>query len=375
MANVNFTCDLEAWRDGRTLHARMHYYRTDGLTYFYQDTSFPTPTMNLGGTVYEDTAFANAIHSGVNIGSVYTTEFSREVAGSGERTVTFTAGSGGRSDFAGSWSKTVTFPAADVPPSGLELSNIVATPNTVSATCALSSWGSPDGSSNSYRELNVSVGGSHDVRRFQKVYGSSKTGTITVTNSSEQLGGMNIVPNTEYFIWMFATNGSASTLTPERGENIVTPVLPMKTAEVVPGTDNAHISYTLEADGGVYMKRIQCRLDGGLWSTRDVIADYDETSSDFYITDLVPGTEHTVELQIMTEAGVTPCGTYTFTTLSSVNFYLPVKAPGSDKFTTKKMQKMYVGVRQPDMSLVTTKVKKLYGRGADGKTKLVFSGE
>lgn len=143
MANQYFTCELEAWRSGTTLYGRMHYYRTDGQTYTYTDTSFPTPTMDLAGSTYSDTDFANRVHAGINIGNVYSTTFSRSVAGSGNRTVTWTAGSGGRSDFAGTWSETVYFPPSYVAPTTPTISATVTSPTSITITYGTTSFGNP----------------------------------------------------------------------------------------------------------------------------------------------------------------------------------------------------------------------------------------
>ena len=131
MANANFTCVLDAWREGTTLYGRMHYYRSG--SYFYKDLTFPNPTMNLGGTTYTDTAFGDRVRSGIYVGDVYTTTFSRTVSGTGTRTVTFTAGSGQRSDFAGTWNVDVGgFPGTYTAPNQPTVSIVSSTSNSVS---------------------------------------------------------------------------------------------------------------------------------------------------------------------------------------------------------------------------------------------------
>ena len=141
MANPYFSCEVEAWRDGRTLYGRMHYWRSG--TYHYYDTQFPTPTLNLGGTVYYDEDFANRVRNGIDVGDVYSTTYSRTVAGGGDRTVTWSAGSGIRSDFEGTWSKTVWFPDPYSPPNTPSISVSATSSTSVAVTYGTSSFGNP----------------------------------------------------------------------------------------------------------------------------------------------------------------------------------------------------------------------------------------
>ena len=114
MANPYFTCVLDVWVTGTTIHARMHYYRSG--TYTYQDTAFPNPTMSIAGQNFEDSGFGNWVRSGINVGDVYTTEFTKSVSANGTYGVSFSAGSGYRSDFAGTWSGSATVTEAYTDP-------------------------------------------------------------------------------------------------------------------------------------------------------------------------------------------------------------------------------------------------------------------
>lgn len=194
MANQYFSCAVDAWRDGRTLYGRMHYWRTDGLTYTYTDTSFPTPTLNLGGTVFYDDDFANRVHNGINIGDVYSTTFSRTVAGGGDRTVTWSAGSGLRSDFQGSWSATVWFPEPYSPPSTPSISVSATSSTSVVVTYGTSSFGNPSSGT-------VYLYGGTSSTPTTQIASKTSTGNSTYNHTG-------LTANTQYYYRARAYNGN-----------------------------------------------------------------------------------------------------------------------------------------------------------------------
>lgn len=356
MANANFTCVLEAWRSGKTLYGRMHYYRSDGQTFSYQDSSFPNPTMNLGGTVYTDTDFGNRVRAGIRVGNVYSTTFSREVVGTGDRTVTWTAGSGQRSDFAGSWSQTVNFPVEVTPPTGLGANNIVRDIESFTANVYISGWG--QGSGTRYRELQCWKLGMTEPRRYQPSYGDSLSGNITVSNSSN--GSLTIRGNTMYTLGVYASNGQANTGSISLGDYATRAYAP--TVSVGQLTDTtAVVSYTLQSDGGQYAKNVQYSLDGGAtWTTGATINTGAPYTNTFTITGLSENTTYTLQSRVNTASGNTPGNTVTFTTEIFGKMY------GSVNAKSKKIQKLYGSVNGKSKEII-----KMYG-SVNGKTKRVF---
>lgn len=108
MANGQFICDLIVNVNGSTVSAQMRYRHRSGGSFAYHDQNFPAPTMTIDGQVFRDTGFQGWVQRGINVGDVRTTNFSKECSNGGNITVTFSAGRGYRSDFEGSWSKTVS---------------------------------------------------------------------------------------------------------------------------------------------------------------------------------------------------------------------------------------------------------------------------
>lgn len=195
MANPNFTCVLDAWREGTTLYGRMHYYRSG--SYLYRDSTFPDPTMNLGGTVYTDTDFGNRVRSGIYVGDVYTTTFSRTVSGTGTRTVTFAAGAGQRSDFEGTWSVDVGgFPGTYTPPATPTISVVSSTARSITIIYGTTSFGNPSTGT-------VTLYGGTSPNPTSAVTSYNATGNITAILS-------NLKPGTTYYYRARATNGQLS---------------------------------------------------------------------------------------------------------------------------------------------------------------------
>lgn len=143
MANRQFICELIVNVNGSTITAQMRYRHRSGGSFLYLDQNFPTPTMTIDGQVFQDTGFQNWVKSGVYIGDVRTTSFSKN-CGNGTKTVTFTAGRGYRSDFEGSWSKTVNVNSASAAPQSPTIKYLSSTWDSISVRSSVSSWGATD---------------------------------------------------------------------------------------------------------------------------------------------------------------------------------------------------------------------------------------
>lgn len=359
MANPNFNCVLDAWRSGTTLYGRMHYWRSG--SYYYQDTSFPNPTMDLGGgAVFSDSTLGNAVRNGVYVGDIYGATFSRTVSGTGSRTITYTAGSGQRSDFAGSWSATVGgFPGTSSPPTGLSCSNIVRGQNSFTATVSLGSWGvNNTGSGSRYRELQCWTIGMVEPRRYQVQYGDSLSGTITVSNSSS--GSLNIMPNTMYRLGVYATNGAQTTGSQSVGDYTTLPPTPTITNTDVT-TTSATFSYDVPNQGGKYTMTLKKQLDSGALETVTTLSGSGQKTGTFTVTGLSPGETHTLSVTISTDAGSVSSNSVTFTTAVPT-----AKVYGSISGDTKLIKKLYGSVNDQ-----TKEIKKVYG-SVNGQTKLIY---
>ena len=213
MANQYFTCTLNASVSGQNVSAYMNYSRSG--TYTYQDTALPVPTMTIDGTNYSDNAFKNAVASGVSVGSVNTSTFTKACA-NGNRTVTFTCGAGLRSDFQGTWSKTVTvnYTPPSSPPTGLAVTFGGSKHNSVTCNVSVTGWGTPVGS-NRYLEAGIrktNSSGFGNLDRFQSsAQGVNSPQTLTVTNSSTDRGYGKIKGCQAFKIEAYASNGTATT--------------------------------------------------------------------------------------------------------------------------------------------------------------------
>lgn len=348
MANVNFTCVLDAWREGTTLYGRMHYYRSG--SYYYEDSAFPNPTMNLGGTTYTDTAFGDRVRSGIYVGDVYTTTFSRTVSGTGTRTVTFSAGSGQRSDFAGTWSVDVGgFPGTYTAPNQPTVSIVSSTSNSVTVSYGTTSFGNPS-SGTVYL-----YGGTSNSPTTQI---ASKT---TTGNSNYQHTGL--VGNTKYYyraraknsqLWSSYSNGYFSVTTAGPVTNV--------NAEVLSAT-SIKIDYITAAGGGNYRQEIQYSLDNGVtWTTGNTVpvSTTAATPGSFNITGLQSNTTYQIQIRVKTNAGSSTSVSTTATTLPSAVMY------GSVNGETKLIKKLYGSVNGE-----TKLIKKLYG-SVNGQTKRIF---
>lgn len=362
MANANFTCVLDAWRDGKTLYGRMHYYRSG--SYFYQDSSFPNPTMNLAGTTYTDTDFGNRVRSGIYVGDVYSTTFSRTVAGTGDRTVTWSAGSGGRSDFAGTWSKTVNFPVEYTAPTGLSVSLSEIYPDGAKFNVNISSYGNP--SSASGRFIEAGVAGQNawtsPSLRSEAVHNATSA-QILVNNSSTKTTTLDIKANTQYYYGGYAwnTQKEARLIAGQFVTTAYAPILAVKET----GSDYAIIEYNLKADGGYYGKNVQYSLDNGTtWVTAATINSNAATTGTFTINNLDADTSYHLKTRVSTASGETAGNEVSFNTFQDIKFY------GSVDGLTTNVDKLYFSRNKK-----TKVVEKLYGPDENGEAKLIYKSQ
>lgn len=358
MANPNFTCVLDAWREGTTLFGRMHYYRSGSYT--YQDTTFPDPTMNLGGTVFTDTDFGNRVRAGISVGDVYTTTFSRTVSGTGTRTVTFTAGSGLRSDFEGTWSVDVGgFPGTVTPPTGLACTINEVGPDFAKFNVSISSYGNPSSENGRWIEGGIAGQNAWQSPSLRSAIVQNVTSaTITVDNNSTQTTTLTIVPNTEYYYGAYATNTQASS------NNIFGQLVTLPPATTISNpvvtSDSATFNYSVPNQGGRHDMTLSYQLDGGGLTTITTLTGSGTKAGTFTVPNLSAGTTHTITAALTTPAGEVVSNTITFTTVSSGAFY------GSVNGQTKKVTKLYGSVNGQ-----TKLITKLYG-SVNGVTKRIF---
>lgn len=245
MANPYFTCVLEIAVNGATISARMHYYRTG--SYFYQDSNFPNPTMTIAGQVFTDEAFGSQVRSGLNVGDVYTTEFSKTVTANGTYGVTFTARSGLRSDFEGTWSGTATITTIVVAPNTPTISTTNVDSYTNTITWGTTSFGNPTSGT-------VYLYGGTTSNPTTQLTTKTTTGNTTYTHSG-------LKPNTTYYYRARAFNGSA-------WSNYSTTVsVKTKVAALVPYPNDP-----AETNTGRYIKKLEAPYNG---LARNVIKLYD----------------------------------------------------------------------------------------------------
>ncbi len=219
-------------------------------------------------------------------------------------------------------SGTITIPSQGTPPTGLSLSGVSAGTNWVKGTVAVTGWGGLGDATTRYRNLSVLQTSNKEtsIRRYQRVYGNTLSSAITVNNSTEY-GTMTIVPNTKYWLWWYATNGTSSVESPTTSTTTVYTLpsaLSAKSASVT-GTTTVKISYTTAAEGNAYSKKIQYSLDGTTWTTGATVSTGSATSGEFTISNLTPGTAYTIRLRTSTTAGATSSGSVTATTYKVPN--------------------------------------------------------
>lgn len=214
-------------------------------------------------------------------------------------------------------STTISFDATVTPPTGLGINNISTTDTSVSANVYVSGWGGAGDANSRYRNLSVMRTNykPDEQRRYQRVYGNETSGIITVT-SNTQYGTGTIDPNTRYWLWWYATNGTYGTEAPTTSTTEVVTKASAPTVGLADTTaTSATISYSTTADGGYYAKNIQYSLDNGsTWVTGATVTGGAATTGSFTISGLTPGTVYTVQTRVNTTAGNTTGTSVSFAT-------------------------------------------------------------
>lgn len=226
------------------------------------------------------------------------------------------AESGGVGGTASVWFS-VSYPSGVTAPTGLGINSISVTDTSVSANVYVSGWGGAGDANSRYRNLSVMRTNykPDNQRRYQRVYGNATSGIITVT-SNTQYGTGTIDPNTRYWLWWYATNGTYGTGAPETSTTeVVTKAAAPTVSLSSAGTSNAIFSYSTSADGGFYDKTLQYSLDGGVnWTTVSTITGGTASTGDFFVANLLSGAEYSLQTRVITTAGTTTGPTVTFST-------------------------------------------------------------
>lgn len=305
MANKYFTCEIHGWREDRVFKAEMRYYRQDGLTYTYGDTSFPDPSMDMGaGVVYYDSTLGAQVRGqSCRIGSYTSPTYSRTVAGEGNRTATWTAGSGLRSDFAGTWSTTIYFPSPYSAPAQPSVSIAERYTNGAKFNVSLSSYGNPSGESGRYIEAAILAQNSYGATYKYQIAQNTSSAAITVNNNTNR-GTLVIKSNTQYWYGGYATNNHLNN-SRIAGQFYTLPTAPVGTAFTSTGTDTAQFKITDSSEGSGQLIQLQYRYKEhsassyGSWTNAGSTGN--KQTRTVNLADLTPGVAY--DIQVRAKAG------------------------------------------------------------------------
>ena len=265
-------------------------------------------------------------------------------------------------------STTIYFDATVTPPTGLGNNNISTTDTSVSANVYVSGWGGAGDANSRYRNLSVMRTNykPDEQRRYQRVYGNATSGIITVT-SNTQYGTGTIDPNTRYWLWWYATNGTYGAEAPATSTTEVVTKASAPTVGLADKTStSATISYSTTADGGYYAKNIQYSLDNGsTWVTGATVTGGTATTGSITISGLTPGTAYTVQTRVNTTAGNTNGASVSFTTEVE---RVPMGLYGPVNSQTTRVSDFY-GPANGEAKLVN----KVYG-SVNGQAKIIHQG-
>lgn len=196
---------------------------------------------------------------------------------------------------------TLYFDAAISPPTGLNITGVSSTKDSVTGNVSISGWGI--GSGSRYREIQVWTHGMVEPRRYQPYYGDSTSGNITASNSSS--GSLTIKPNTRYTLGGYASNGQASVGSTNFGDVYTQPETPTASVEFTESRV-AYVNCHLNDQGGAREIYIEYKPDGSsTWVTGLTINSAGEKSEDFVISGLTPNTSYTYNMRARSSSGWT----------------------------------------------------------------------
>lgn len=184
-------------------------------------------------------------------------------------------------------------------PTGLTLSNVSKTEQSVSGRVSISGWGNNSGGAK-YLELGITQhNNSLDSRKFQPVHTGATYADITVTQSSAG-GYMTISPNTRYYLAIYASNGNRSAgvsfvgdiVTLSRGYYEIVKIKPTK------------VIFKVNAVTGVYQPTVQFRFrKKGTDSWKTSTESFVGGSGELLVTGFVSSTRYEVQQIVTTDAG------------------------------------------------------------------------
>lgn len=254
---------------------------------------------------------------------------------------------------------TLYFDASATAPTGLNVTDVSASQNSVTATVSISDWGGAGDSSTRYRELQVWAGNMSGDRRYQAVFGDSTSGSITCNNSSS--GALTITPNTKYWVGGYASNGTLNTGSQNFGT--VTTKVPSVTGNVASTTPHSiKYQWAISNQGGENNIEIRQKLDSGEWEVVETLSGSGAKNGEHTITGLLPNSTHTIILASKAVGGATSGGV----TLTATTTDTPSKLYGSVEGTRKRIKEMYCSVND-----TRKRVSKVYG-SVNGERKIIY---
>ena len=184
------------------------------------------------------------------------------------------------------------------PPTGISVTDISPTKDSVTATVSVGSWGI--GTGTKYRGLEVWTLGRVTPYKQQLAYGDVSSGSITVDNNSS--GSLAIKPNTNYTLGALANNGQA--ITRITSSDICTlPEEPMVDL-MTTSTRSIVLGYGLNDQGGANTIYIDYKMsDETNWTTAVTITSSGAQSGTITIDNLTPNETYTINVRARSSAG------------------------------------------------------------------------